>query len=170
MRDFFNQESGVGHALAQSGVRNLMERRLICFNAGSGNTMQGPQTDARIALTDEAKLAEEGSTQATDNATVQNITGPDANIGGLSINGTQGEVHIESVDPAVVSRALESVEHLASTTLASASNSADKTNKLLADLAESKQTEGAAKKDQAVLLIALARLALAGVGLFGGKK
>ncbi len=127
-----------------------------CFGPLSGNS-KSATTDNRIVADNESQVAS-GSGAVANSAPA--VTGSGNNVGGLTVEGNSGTIHLESVDPDVVISALNSVQNLASQTLAAAAQTTDKTNALFASLAESKQTEGAAQQNKYVLWAALAAIGL----------
>lgn len=152
--------------------RGIVEQRgptHQCFGPASGNSdAQTTTNDNRVGAADAAQVATGSAITAKDEAIVQ--TGTNNNFGGLTISGGSGTVTLQSVDPDVVKKALETVEGLTSSTLAATQESQDKTNALLTSLAESKQTEGGSTTQKNLVALGVGALAAIVAVSFVAKK
>lgn len=174
-------------------VASRAARACFCFGPSVSDS-KSSTTDARVATTDQSKVAQQSGSQgitATDTAKAQNLagsagsaaasdkaistsgTGNTVNKGGLQITDAKGNVTVTTSDPATITAALAKVGDLANSALSAASASADKTNAILGTLSESKQTDGASGVNKNNTIVASLTVIAAVVGIVAfarGKK
>ena len=190
MRDEFQQHDFDPRSrcgILESAIE--LEQRCYCLSNSNAKTAS---TDRRIATTDSSKVAAEGS-QFTESGSIAvgsgkfqesgaiDLSGSKANNLGIQATGNSGNVNIVTSDPEILQAAIAKVGELTTqyqgslSEVVSAANSRAAASEqsviaALADLAETKQSDGVSDLQKTFLLFVLLIALLIGVLAWRKKR